>query len=304
MFEAPLNWDIYYDDVVSKCESYVEYGYWDDVELYQLRAWLSNFESDEEKYLSACILDGLVYRSKQMVKSSFRTIASSIIPKFLDEQKIDYDDSLDDWLTTLKSGRDTPIRFVAIENVDNRTGKSGSVIIREFIETLDLAGHLTMKPEAVGRIPAYVKAIVLIDDFAGTGNQFCEFFKNNLADKELNKKILYVPLAAHKDAVDYIKRSYPSIEVCPVELLTDDDSFFTPINGYFRGDNKNSVDDAKNFYLDLCERSPLKGSSFLLGKGDLCLTFGFHLSTPNNNLKIIYHNSETPSWNRLLYRRQ
>jgi hypothetical protein len=180
MFEAPQHWDTYYDNVVTKCESYINFGYWDDIELYQLRAWLSNFTSDEEKYFSACILDALVYRSRQMVRSSIRTIASSIIPKFLESQSIYQSNSLEDWLHCLQTGKNVPIRFISIENVDHKAGKSGSVIIRELIETLDLASHLTLKPERINQIPEDVKVIILVDDFAGTGEQFCNFFKNEL----------------------------------------------------------------------------------------------------------------------------
>ncbi|GAB3023519.1 phosphoribosyltransferase-like protein [Bowmanella dokdonensis] len=304
MFEAPHNWDIYYDDVVSKCESYISFGYWEDIELYQLRSWLSNFETDEEKYFSACILDALVYRSRSMVKSSFKNIASSIVPKFLKKNSIPYDSNIDDWLTRLKEGKKVPIRFVSVENVDNKAGKSGSVIIRDLIETLDLAKHVTQIPENVPKFPDEVKAIILVDDFAGTGSQFVDFFKKNIDPYNIRVPILYTPLAAHQDAINYIEQQLPQVEVVPVELLSQDDSFFSPINGYFRGDNKNNVTDAKAFYLEMCERTPLKGKEFLLGKGELCLTFAFHLSTPNNNLKVIYHDSEENGWSRLLYRRK
>jgi hypothetical protein len=303
MFKAPVDWISYYDVVIERCNNYIKTGYWEGIEELKLKLWLTNFYSDEEKYFAACLLDALVFRTPQMVNASFQHIATSIIPNFLNKYRIKIPDELDNWVYSLSSGVGIPLRIIAIEDVDKKTGKSGSVVIRDIKKSLDLAGHLSKKPEHIGEIPCDIKALVLIDDFAGTGEQFISFFQNKVKPY-LNdgQAILYVPLAAHEVAITNIKEKCTEVDISPVELLSEEDSFFHPVNGYFQGDKENSTSDAKQFYLDVCKRRGFEKQGYLLGKGDLCLSFAFHLSTPNNNLKLLYHKPVDNSWNNLLYR--
>ncbi|MGB0834818.1 MAG: phosphoribosyltransferase-like protein [Psychrobium sp.] len=304
-FEAPFNWKTFYDDVVDKCEGYIKTGYWEGIDRHRLRLWLQNFHSDEEKYLSACMLDSMVFRTPKMINASFKHIATSIIPNFLAKHGAIFSGDLTEWLQNLKKGSDIPFRFIAIEEVDNKVGKSGSVIIRELQQVLDLAGHMCQKPSRIPKLNKDVKAIVLIDDFAGTGEQFCNFYIEKIKNAVIDKyKVLYVPLAAHEIAVKNIESKFPEVEVRPVELLSERDSFFADRRGTFYGDETNTAESAKSFYLKLCSRRNFGKLNYLLGKGDLSLTYAFSLSTPNNNLKLIYHNPMDGKWNHLLYRKR
>lgn len=88
-------------------------------------------------------------------------------------------------------------------------------------------------------------------------------------------------------------------------VAIQEDEFFYPQEGYFRGDKKNTIEEAQEFYLNLCDSIGLDRSApnaFLLGKGGLSLSYAFHLSTPNNNLKLYYHRADNNSWNHLLLR--
>lgn len=305
MFKAPDWSESFYDDICAKSETYINSGYWDDIEIRHLRNWLTNFNNKEEKYFAACILDSLIYRSKRMVNSSIDEIAITRIPSFLKEKKIEDVCCIKSWLTRLRQGGDIPFRIIAIEDVDQRAGKSGAVLSRRVDERLHLARHLTQKLENFDRLHQNVQAIVLIDDFAGTGEQFVSFM-DKLSEKQSFDKYqyLYVPLAACKGAINFIQASFPNVVVEPVEILSEEDGLFYPINGYFQGDKVNSIEAAKEFYLDLCAHRGFGDTSFLLGKGDLSLTFGFDFSTPNNNLKLLYHNPNDNSWKNLLVRRQ
>jgi len=305
MFEAPDWSESFYDDICAKSETYIHSGYWDDIEVRHLRNWLTNFKTKEEKYLAACILDSLVYRSRRMVNSSIDEIAITRIPSFLKEKKIEDVCCIKSWLLRLRQGEAIPFRIIAIEDVDQRAGKSGAVLSRRVDERLHLARHLTKKLENFDSLHKDVRAIVLIDDFAGTGEQFVSFMNKLSEKKNFDKyEYLYVPLAAYKGAIGFIQESFPNVVVDPVEILTEEDSLFFPINGYFQGDKKNSVEAAKEFYLNLCANRGFANTSFLLGKGELALTFGFDFSTPNNNIKLLYHNPNDNSWKNLLVRRQ
>ncbi|MHA6965823.1 phosphoribosyltransferase-like protein [Zobellella denitrificans] len=303
MFQAPVNWESYYDNIILKCEGYIDSGYWEEIDKIKLRGWLTNFKTAEERYFSACMLDALVFRTRKMVDASFRDIASSKIPKFLYQNGVEINDNLDNWIDRITAGDNVPFRFIAIENVDNKTGKSGSLVIRSIKESLDLAGHLTPPYEKIPKIPKDVNFLVFVDDFAGTGEQFDSFFKEKIKPLlRLNMKILYTPLAAHKRAIEYIKNKNKQVTILPVETLSDEDSFFHPINNSFRGDGKNTVEDAKKFYLNICRKNGFENERYLLGKGDQSLCFAFYFSTPNNNLKLLYHKKPGHRWINLLHR--
>ena len=85
MFEAPEGSESFFDDVVEKSDQYIDSGYWDDLEKLNLRSWLTNFNTSDEKYFAACLLDSLVYRTRRMVNSSLDEVASTRIPNFLKE---------------------------------------------------------------------------------------------------------------------------------------------------------------------------------------------------------------------------
>jgi len=301
-----MDWQKKYEEVIHKTQAYIQSNYWDGIDIHTLRAWLKNFKTDEEKYFSGCMLDALVFRTKEMVDSCYRHLASSLIPKFLASRHINLPNEIDEWLLNLKTGKNVPFRFIAIETIKGKPGKSGSVVARDLRNELFLARHLVQSPNKIPNFTSEVEAIIFLDDFAGTGEQFCDFFDEispNLLVQSYH--IAYCPLACHEDAKKLIEGSYPNVTVIPVELLTKEDEFFHPLDGYFRGDKENNIDDAKEFYLNVCEKMGLDRSdenAYLLGKGGLSLSFAFHLSTPNNNLKLYYHRPVDDSWNYLLQR--
>lgn len=304
MFEAPQGWEDYYEKVISKCNAYVKSGYWEEIDIHALRGWLGNFKSPSDKYFSACMLDALVYRSRKMVDSSLKHISSSIIPNFFSNAGIQLnEENLAKWCLSLQTGKDVPFRFVAIEGVDNKSGKSGSIVVRQIKESLDLAGHLTPLVENLHKAPENVKAIVFIDDFSGTGEQFIEYYnmkvKLHLKD---HIPILYAPLAAHENAIIKIEDTLENVSVRPAEIITEKDSFFSPIANSFRGDKQNSISSAKAHYLKICRENGFEKDDFLLGKGDQALTFAFYFSTPNNNLKLLYNKKTGNPWKNLLNR--
>lgn len=302
MFKAPRDWETYYDDVTNKSIEYIRCSYWEGLDKYELKAWLNNFKSNEEKYFSACLLDSLVFRSRKMVEASFIEIATSKIPKYLNSIDMPIKCDLNEWMNRLKKGDKIPFRFISMENIDKATGKSGAVIIRDLRKSLNIPRFLAKKPEEISSLPDYVKVIIPVDDFSGTGDQFIDFYKTQI-DCNNNKglKVLYTPLAAHSAAIDLIRKKHPEITMDPVEILNIEDSFFSPVDSFFRGDNENSINAALNFHKSLCEKNGWDTDEFL-GVGKQSLTYAFYLSTPNNNLKLLYHNPDDAEWENFLHR--
>ena len=63
------NWKTYYNNIKNRSLKLIELGIWKGVDPNMLSAWINNFQTDREKYFSACILDAIMYRSKDQVIS-------------------------------------------------------------------------------------------------------------------------------------------------------------------------------------------------------------------------------------------
>lgn len=299
-FRAPMGWESFSNSVVEKTRMLISLGVWEEIDELDLGRWLQNFKSDEEKYLAACILDAFTYRSKKMCHSMMRNILMDLVPNYCRKIGIANFDNIQQWRDRIDAG-DNLVRFVPVNISDGRV-KSANVVAREFIEANDIPQRFVQQPNAIDRaIENGTNLIVFIDDFAGSGFQFLKFLKQNPINKYLEStNFLYAPLCAHVDAIKRIEAEIPEIRVIPIEILDSSHSFFYECeDGYFRGDGINSVADAKLFYSSLFDNSA--NTKYLFGMSNQSLTYSFCFSTPNNNIKALYH-EEPGIWKRLVFR--
>jgi len=300
-FKPPIGWNQYYKSVISKTRLLIKKGIWEEIDELNLNRWLTNFKTDESKYLSACMLDALTYRSQKMCHSMMRKILSETIPNYCRSIGIENFQTLSEWKSSIKDGNQL-VRFTPVSISDGRV-KSSSVVIRHFIEANDIPQRCVQQTENLERaIENGTELIVFLDDFAGSGHQFNKFMKQKkLNELESRVKFLYTPLAAHKTAIDRIESKHPNVKVLPVEILDEQHEFFNEcLDGFFRGDQTNTVHDAKEYYEDYCSEI-FDNPKYLFGMSSQCLTYSFFLSCPNNNLKALYH-EQSPEWKRLLFR--
>ena len=300
-FSAPEKWDAYASSVIDKSRLLISLGIWSDIDELQLNRWLLNFKTPEAQYLSVCLLDAFTFRSKKMCHSMLRSILMDIVPNYCREINIENFDSIDEWSQKLNA-EDQLVRFVPV-NISDGNVKSSAVVAREFIEANNTSLRFVQHPEHMQRaIDSGTKLIVFLDDFAGSGFQFIKFLQQQSIEQYNGKvSFLYAPMASHKDAINRIEAAYPDIKVRPVDLLTTEHSFFFQCeDGYFRGDKTNTVDAAKEFYANLFAASK-KAKKYLFGMSNQCLTYSFFFSTPNNNLKALYHDEDNV-WQRLVFR--
>lgn len=230
-----------------------------------------------------------------------RKIISETVPNYCRSIGIENFETISEWKNLIKNGNQL-VRFTPVSISDGRV-KSSSVVIRHFIEANDIPQRCVQQTENLERaIEQGTQLIVFLDDFAGSGHQFNKFFKQKeLAHFENRVKFLYAPLAAHKTAIKRIESKYPNIKVLPVEMLNEQHEFFNQCpDGFFRGDQTNTVQDAKKHYEDYCSKI-FDNPKYLFGMSSQCLTYSFFLSCPNNNLKALYHEQAT-EWKRLLFR--
>lgn len=300
-FKPPKGWEQYYKSVEKKTRQLMVSGIWDELEELDLNRWLTNFSCDESKYLAACMLDALSYRSRKMCQSMMRNILIEKIPRFCRINSIGEVGSILDWKDSFSRGEPL-VRFVPVSISDGKV-KSSSVVVREFIEANNIPQRCVQQPENIKKaISNGTRLIVFLDDFCGSGYQFNKFIKQkDIESLSKDVRFIYCPLAAHVDGISRIETKYPFIKVVPVEILTKTNEFFyTCDRGYFRGDMTNSLEDAKDFYKSYCGER-FENSKYLMGMSSQSLTYSFFFSCPNNNLKALYH-EQGKEWKRLLFR--
>ena len=130
---------------------------------------------------------------------------------------------------------------------------------------------------------------LFIDDFLGTGDQFCGFAQQfNLSTSLQGCYAVYAPLAAHKDGISAVQNYIPDLHVVTVEAIDNSYSLFSDKSPWFN-DGLNSPNMARDYYDTLVARlhlpvtpDALRGYGKLpaFGKlGDRLHTFVFRLGS-------------------------
>lgn len=291
-FKIPLNHEQLYSEVLNRCYCLVDLGYWSKIDKFTLDEWLKNFDTDEEKFFAIQILLNLQFRNKKAIISMFKQIIQVLLPQKLEELDIYKIKSIQEWENILKTENkelfNLPFRFSTI-NKKGAIGESGDALFR-------LMAQEDIVNKKIGRfidsINPKCKNVILVDDIAGSGNQFKDFFKRYKKSFEQFEYIIYAPLVAHVDAKKNIMSIDKRIHIISSETLTGSESFY----------NINDTDNENNEYMDLAnsiiDKKKLK-ITFPFGYLNQALLYGFELSTPNNNHSFIYHDKK---WNPLLRR--
>jgi len=290
-FTLPELGQEFYDEVESRCYSLIENNYWDRIDNHTLEQWLENFKTDEERYLASQILFHFQYRNEKAMISMFKQILQVYLPQKLYELGVYTIPSLSEWeniLSTDKSFK-LPFRFSTIDKED-KIGTSGHALFR-------LYGQNTLINKGIGcTINAKInlenrKAIILVDDITGSGKQFIDFYTKHRNHFDKFENIIYCPLVAHEDAIIKIGSIADNIHIVPAEILTKKEhSFYTIF------DEINSNDTFISFYKKVVQQLKIK---FPLGFNEQAILYAMNISTPNNNISVIYHNKQ---WNPLLKR--
>lgn len=299
MISLPKSWSTYYHDVVTRSHNLIDHNIWEGLDKNRLNVWLRNFVNDEERYLSACLLDSLIYRSKPQTLSLMYELLYRVIPNTFYFTK---PSGLAEVLFPQVMGenqKDPGIRFVAVRRKADPVTKSSFEILRYMKINFQMAARWMIEPSQIGdAIAQGATVFIFIDDFLGTGNQFCTMCEEEaLAPLMDHTSFLYAPLVAHQQGIDRIKGVFHKISVCYVEWLSDGDSFF---DAYF-SDVDNSPFRAKLFYESMIEqRELILNPSQYYGYGALELSYGFEHGAPDNSLPLLWIREE--NWHPLLNR--
>lgn len=183
-----------------------------------------------------------------------------------------------------------PFRFTTIDEVDGKTAKSGSSLLRIFQREGRFHKNLIVSKATLSNLSPEVKLLCILDDFMGTGMQFDSYMKS-IAKFNVKAKLIYCPLAAHHDGLQTVEKKYPNVSIIPVEIINESYSFqdskFMP-----KIAEKINIEEFSNFYQEFMQNKTKLKSDDFLGKEKQGLSYLFNLSTPNNNLPIFFYDDQ------------
>jgi len=303
-FSLPHDGATFTESVYDRCRRLIKTGIWAEMDHTNFRSWLTNFTTPEEKYLSACLLDSLMYRSRKQTNSLINELFDRVIPELLTSSS-PTNPAPFDWLTYLRSSPQTPeapvIVVPVLRNSDPPT-KSGPTLCRMLSKHLGIRDEHFVWPWRIGEYIQFRKtiAILFIDDFLGTGHQFAEFITSfNLGPLLQNTYSVYTPLTAHEKGIDYLQNAFPTLLLSASERLTHKSNFFHSESTKFL-DGHNTIASTWNTYKSLLQRAGFPARPAYRGYGKLGVVYSFSHATPDNSIPLIWWKS--PTWKPLFNR--
>lgn len=286
--------------VLNKIRVYCDAKIWPfEFDLFQ--RWLSNFDCKIEEYLALHILNSLIVRSSQMAISSYERLFYGELRQLLIKNSLIESEPIKIWRDQLKNGHlCNSIKFMPVNMGED--GESGHVIYRMLSSFLNTSRYQFSPSAPAGDL----KAIVIVDDFLGSGEQFLDFATRFELEKRLTHfKVIYCPLMACEDGIAEVNQNYPNLKILPAEHIPGNMNVFSnPVPDSFNKDLLNSKADAKA----LLEQMKIKYAPRMddwLGRNDASLCLAFEWGCPNQSLAILYmsHSKHCPNWYQLFQRR-
>jgi hypothetical protein len=263
-----------------------------------IRAWLDQVSQPEEQRLLFNILEHLRFVTTAQIGEYVRTAHKSVVAR-----------AIPPWQSEIKfeKRRDIVVTYLGAP------GKSGAAYARIYAKENGILLDSVWEPEKVVRRIAggtdRPNALVVVDDFAGTGRTVGEsvdyFLSNELAEGLRSRAIpmFIVLLFATKEAEEKIesvlnKHAGIAAQIYVCNNLTDEFRAFPEGHlGFWMSENER--DRAKA----LCVRIGSVLFKEALGVGGQAILIAFPETCPNNNLPIIFASgSGKMNWNPLLPR--
>ena len=297
MIKLPETWEQFSKEMFTRAKKYIDIGYW-DITIQSLNLWKNNFKSDEEVFLSALIIYRIIFRNKAPRLAMYRHIIEIILPNQLKSIQLYNETTLHNFIRKIETDPwSLEFKFTTIDSVDKSPSKSGSQLLREFRRFGKFHKDMEISLSNLNDSSPNIKAIIIFDDFMGTGTQF-EAFLKKYTEERAKFQLIYCPLAAHIDGIKFINEEYPDVLISPVETLDDNYSFFS--QEYMpRIVEDINMDDLKLLYINIMERTKLKAKQYF-GYGEKSLLYIYDMSSPNNSLPILTYNDD--NWENIFTR--
>lgn len=290
----PADWKTYHAEIKDRCINLITYKIWNGIDTLKFNSWIKNFQTEEEKYLCACILDSLMYRSNSMIKSLIYHLFNVVLPNYTRQNPTPIGE-VSDWLVRLKYDEEPGVRLVAVLGEHDAPMKSSSFILRLLCKEFAINKSWIVSPDKIGYCQkSGIKTFIFIDDFLGSGRQFEDLILEYGLHRLSDSYVLYCPLVAHEDGISFMNENYGTIPIICSEFLSSKLNFFEL---YF-GQNP---DGAREFYKRMLIKRGInlaEGEEF--GFGNLQIAYAFEDSSPDNALNVLWLN--TTGWSPLFGR--
>lgn len=301
-FTSPKDGAVYTSTILERCRNLMRSGIWSGIEPSDITRWMTNFQSDAEKYFGACLLDSLIYRSELQTSALMREIFDRELPTACRQlgHKL-HNFNFNEYLKK-QPREDRPLMIVPVIRSDDPPTKSGPMIARMLKRRIKINEYHIAWPWQISkwRTEYNTHSIIFVDDLMGTGVQFESFMNEfNITESIDKMDCFYCPLVGHQKGVAYIQDKFPMICITPVEKLDSALNIFDEDSEVFN-DGLNSPATAKELYLKILRRTSYSAKGKSVGFGNLGLLYAFQHGTPNNSLPILWY--ESPTWKPLLRR--
>lgn len=228
----------------------------------RLDRWLGQF-APEHRDLAGRVLDAVDFVGSEQMAAAFREALASLPGWHREESQ-----RAGNWYFAAFSGG---------------AGESGDQMLHRFRVVNNLAGRphaglFKYRSELLAAAPGPEDTVVLIDDFAGTGEQACEAWSSFFHELvPFGAKIYLLLVAASVRARDRIAEKTDMIPFPAVELGHADD-IFSPKCKFFTANEKAIL-------MDYCS---MASSANPRGRGDCGFVFVMAHSCPNNSIPILH----------------
>jgi len=303
--KTPKDWERYQSQMLRKFETLCDSNIW-HLTTDNIYYWLANFKKNREhEYLAYEMLDSMTHRNKLAIEASYHRFLVSEFRHITREFDKTVPSEIDTWLEQLSSKEGFPTNNVRLSPVRMQSdmGDSSQSVVRLLNSKLiSEQRKLILDENSYKTVKGYL--ILLVDDFAGSGNQFGKFAKKiQLNRLKENNTIIYAPAMGMSAGVEKIKTNW-GIEVFPLESVNKSHSIFEGSNtDQFRNNNNNTIKEALQCYDDMKNAYGYVGGSWL-GYKKAKLVLSFDWGCPNQTLGIFWDGKNFDrDWNVLLTRR-
>jgi hypothetical protein len=237
-------------------------GYHESISAVTLESWLNQF-SGNDRDLAARLLDAVAYVTSGEIRASYRNLL----------------DSLKGWHRQ-KASRTGNWFFVPFSV---GAGESGDAMTHVFRMANSMSNRFFTQEfihpsELLEKMPGPDDTVVLIDDFAGTGNQACRAWKNCFQELFPNSpRILLMLVGATTAAIDKIREETEMQPVCDKVFRPRDDLFNTACNNFTPAE--------KATILRYCQKADAQHPK---GYGNCGLVVVLAHQCPNNSIALLH----------------
>lgn len=257
----------------------------------EIKLWLRQFRSEEERLLGILIIRYMIYRNEDQMLSLIKSALRKLAFYYMEDD----DDPFIKWLQILNR-KDKGLKFTFGPPVDREftlPGKSGELMIR-LIQQLGISKSSFDYPDCASILNDN-DVYVLVDDAILTSDQITGILHKFSALKTLTHCAIVVGII-HKEGLDLLNKNFPNIKIFFGEVITHEQNLIELSRYWIQKDIWYYEDDPIEIYLNICNDCEFK-DPYHLGHSNQALLLMYHHSVPDNSLQLLWDTSE--KWNPL-----